>query len=63
MKNKPVLALLRPSKLSNEIKKRVQKSRETIPLSDYYVFPVGGVVVEGVAWVAGLAALAAMTGL
>jgi hypothetical protein len=32
MKNKPDPALLRPSNLSNEIKKRVQKSRETIPL-------------------------------
>jgi hypothetical protein len=32
MKNKPYPALLRPSNLSNEIKKRVQKSRETIPL-------------------------------
>jgi hypothetical protein len=33
MKNKPAPALLRPSKLSNEIKKRVPKSRETIPLN------------------------------
>jgi hypothetical protein len=32
MKNKPYPALLRPSNLSNEIKKRVPKSRETIPL-------------------------------
>jgi hypothetical protein len=32
MKNKPDPALLLPSNLSNEIKKRVQKSRETIPL-------------------------------
>jgi hypothetical protein len=32
MKNKPDPALLRPSNLSNEIKKRAQKSRETIPL-------------------------------
>jgi hypothetical protein len=32
MKNKPDLALLQPSNLSNEIKKRVPKSRETIPL-------------------------------
>jgi hypothetical protein len=32
MKNKPAPALLRPSNLSNEIKKRVPKSRETIPL-------------------------------
>jgi hypothetical protein len=32
MKNKPDPALLRPSYLSNDIKKRVQKSRETIPL-------------------------------
>jgi hypothetical protein len=32
MKNKPDPALLRPSNLSNEIKKRVPKSRETIPL-------------------------------
>jgi hypothetical protein len=33
MKNKPYLALLRPSNLYNEIKKRAPKSRETIPLS------------------------------
>jgi hypothetical protein len=33
MKNKPDPALLRPSNLSNEIKKRVPKSRETIPFS------------------------------
>jgi hypothetical protein len=32
MKNKPDPALLRPSNLTNEIKKRVQKSRETNPL-------------------------------
>jgi hypothetical protein len=32
MKNKPDPALLLPSNLSNEIKKRVPKSRETIPL-------------------------------
>jgi hypothetical protein len=32
MKNKPYPALLRPSNLSNEIKKWVPKSRETIPL-------------------------------
>jgi hypothetical protein len=32
MKNKPDPALLRPSNLSNEIKKRASKSRETIPL-------------------------------
>jgi hypothetical protein len=32
MKNKPDPALLRPSNLSNEIKKRVPKSSETIPL-------------------------------
>jgi hypothetical protein len=32
MKNKPDPALLRPSNLSNEIRKRVQKSLETIPL-------------------------------
>jgi hypothetical protein len=32
IKNKPDPALLRPSNLSNEIKKRVPKSRETIPL-------------------------------
>jgi hypothetical protein len=32
MKNKPDLALLRPSNLSNEMKKMVPKSRETIPL-------------------------------
>jgi hypothetical protein len=33
MKNKPYPALLRPSNLYNEIKKRVPKSRETIPLN------------------------------
>jgi hypothetical protein len=33
MKNKPYPALLRPSNLYNEIKKRVPKSRETIPLT------------------------------
>jgi hypothetical protein len=33
MKNKPDLAQLRPSNLSDEIKKRVAKSRETIPLN------------------------------
>jgi hypothetical protein len=33
MKNKPDPALLQPSNLSNEIKKRVPKSRETIPLN------------------------------
>jgi hypothetical protein len=33
MKNKPDPALLRPSNLSNEIKKRVPKSCETIPLN------------------------------
>jgi hypothetical protein len=32
MKNKAYPALLRPSNLSNEIGKRVPKSRETIPL-------------------------------
>jgi hypothetical protein len=32
MKNKPDLALLRPSNLSNELKS-VPKSRETIPLN------------------------------
>jgi hypothetical protein len=32
MKNKPYPALLRPSNISNEIGKRVPKSRETIPL-------------------------------
>jgi hypothetical protein len=40
MKNKPDPALLRPSNLSNEIKERVLKSRETIPLkegSDGYI--------------------------
>jgi hypothetical protein len=36
MKNKPYPALLRPSNLYNEIKKRVPKSRETIPLSSTY---------------------------
>jgi hypothetical protein len=34
MKNKPDPALLRPSNLSNEIKKRVLKSRKTIPLKE-----------------------------
>jgi hypothetical protein len=33
MKNKPDPALLKPLNLSNEIKKRVPKSRETIPLN------------------------------
>jgi hypothetical protein len=33
MNNKPDPTLLRPSNLSNEIKKRVPKSRETIPLN------------------------------
>jgi hypothetical protein len=33
MKNKPAPALLRPSNQSNEIKKRVPESRETIPLN------------------------------
>jgi hypothetical protein len=33
MKNKPYPALLRPANLSNEIKKREPKSRETIPLT------------------------------
>jgi hypothetical protein len=37
MKNKPAPALLRPSNLSNEIKKRVPKSRETIPLKSAVV--------------------------
>jgi hypothetical protein len=32
MKNKPYPALLRPSNLSNEMKKRISKSRETIPV-------------------------------
>jgi hypothetical protein len=36
MKNKPAPALLRPSNLYNEIKKRVSKSRETIPLKDLW---------------------------
>jgi hypothetical protein len=35
MKNKPYPALLRPSNLSDEIGKRVPKSRETIPLIRY----------------------------
>jgi hypothetical protein len=35
MKNKPCPALLRPSNLYNEIKKRVPKSRETIPLKRF----------------------------
>jgi hypothetical protein len=34
MKNKPDPALLQPSNLSNEIEKRVPKSREIIPLRD-----------------------------
>jgi hypothetical protein len=34
MKNKPDPALCGPSNLSNEIKKRVPKSRETIPLTE-----------------------------
>jgi hypothetical protein len=38
MKNKPDSALLRPSNLSNEIKKRVPKSRETIPLMFLTIF-------------------------
>jgi hypothetical protein len=33
MINKPYPALLRPSNLSNEVKERVSKSRETIPLT------------------------------
>jgi hypothetical protein len=33
MKNKPDPALFRPSNLSNEIKKRAPKSRETVPLN------------------------------
>jgi hypothetical protein len=33
MKNKPYPAILRPSNLSNEIKKRLPKSRETILLT------------------------------
>jgi hypothetical protein len=36
MKNKPDPALLRPSNLSNEIKKRAPKSRKTIPLTSLY---------------------------
>jgi hypothetical protein len=36
MKNKPDPALLRPLNLSNEIKKSVPKSHETIPLIIYY---------------------------
>jgi hypothetical protein len=42
MKNKPAPALLRPSNLSNEIKKRISKSRETIPLSWLYFGHVRG---------------------
>jgi hypothetical protein len=34
MKNKSAPALLRPSNLSNEIKKGYQNSRETIPLKN-----------------------------
>jgi hypothetical protein len=37
MKNKPDPALLRPSNLSNEIKKRVLKSRGTIPVRNFAV--------------------------
>jgi hypothetical protein len=36
MKNKLYPALLRPSNLYNEIKKRIPKSRETIPLKRQY---------------------------
>jgi hypothetical protein len=36
MKNKPDPALLRPSNLYNEIKKRLPKSRETIPLNNRF---------------------------
>jgi hypothetical protein len=35
MKNKPDPALLRTSYLSNEIKKRIPKSHETIPLKHF----------------------------
>jgi hypothetical protein len=35
MKNMPDPALLRPSNLTNEIKKRLPKSRPTIPLSTF----------------------------
>jgi hypothetical protein len=35
MKNKPYPALLQPSNLSNEIKKRVPKSRESLPLRHF----------------------------
>jgi hypothetical protein len=36
MKNNLYPALLRPSTLSNEIKKRMRKSRETIPLREEF---------------------------
>jgi hypothetical protein len=37
IKNKPDPALLRPSDLSNEIK-RIPKSRETIPLKPFRIY-------------------------
>jgi hypothetical protein len=42
MKNKPDSALLRPSNLSNEIKKTVPKSREPVPLREkaWYYFSI-----------------------
>jgi hypothetical protein len=43
MKNKPYPALLRPSNLYNEIKKRVTKSRETIPLKEREIKYLGSV--------------------
>jgi hypothetical protein len=39
MKNKPDPALLQPLNISNEIKKRVPKSRETIPLNSIWAIP------------------------
>jgi hypothetical protein len=41
MKNKPDLALLRPSNLSNEIIKRVLKSRETVSKTSQYLKHAG----------------------
>jgi hypothetical protein len=45
MKNKPYPALLRPSNISNEIVKRVPKSRETIPLNEAYPY-VGELIIN-----------------
>jgi hypothetical protein len=40
MKNKPDQALLRSSNISNELKKRAPKFRETIPSTDGHGFSV-----------------------